>query len=191
MLPSEIIPRLMFDYEHLSREEMIALCAHLPKKVIRWIAIHHPDNRTRLLFYELTNVIIGEKTVINSGVTLYDEYRGLVSFGKRVAVATDVCIVASSNPNNSKLGQLPYVSDRLILLAPVTIEDDAWIGTRAVILPGVTIGQGAIVAAGAIVRTNVAPHTIVAGVPARVKRALVPYTSPPERSAYDYSDCSG
>jgi acetyltransferase-like isoleucine patch superfamily enzyme len=48
----------------------------------------------------------------------------------------------------------------------VTIEDYAWISCRVVILPGVTIGKGAVVAAGAVVTTNVPPYTIVGGVPA-------------------------
>ena len=51
---------------------------------------------------------------------------------------------------------------------PVTIMDDVWIGARAIILPGVTIGQGAIVAAGAVVTKDVPPFAIVGGVPARL-----------------------
>lgn len=51
--------------------------------------------------------------------------------------------------------------------APVRLEDDVWLGAHAVVLPGVTIGRGAIVAAGAVVNTDVEPMAIVAGVPAR------------------------
>lgn len=54
-----------------------------------------------------------------------------------------------------------------IEVEPVTVEDDVWIGMNCTILPGVTIGRGAIVAAGAVVRSDVAPYTIVGGVPAR------------------------
>lgn len=50
---------------------------------------------------------------------------------------------------------------------PVVIEDNAWIGTRAVIMPGVTVGQGAVVAAGAIVLRDVPPLAVVVGSPAR------------------------
>lgn len=49
----------------------------------------------------------------------------------------------------------------------VQIGDYAWISRRAVILPGVTIGEGAVVAAGAVVTKNVAPYTVVGGVPAK------------------------
>ena len=171
--PSEIVSRLMFDYPHLSRDDMIALCETLDRKQIRWLAINHPDNRTRLLFYELTDVPIGEDTVINSGVVLYDEYRGLIRFGKRVAVASGVVIVACSNPNNSRLSKLPTVRDRLIRTSRIKIEDDAWLGTQAVILPGVTVGKGAVVGAGSVVRDDVPEYTVVAGAPAHVTRALV------------------
>jgi acetyltransferase-like isoleucine patch superfamily enzyme len=56
--------------------------------------------------------------------------------------------------------------------APVRISDDVWIATRAVILKGVTIGRGAVVATGAVVTKDVPPYTLVAGVPARVIRQL-------------------
>jgi acetyltransferase-like isoleucine patch superfamily enzyme len=51
--------------------------------------------------------------------------------------------------------------------APIVIEDHVWVGTRALILQGVTVGEGAIVAAGSVVTRSVPPYTIVAGVPAR------------------------
>ena len=171
-LPSAIVPRLLFDYAHLSREEMRELASRLPPKLIRWIAIHHPDNRSRLLFFEMTNVAIGEGTVVNAGLTIYDEYEPRVTIGKRVAVATGVTIVASSNANNSALQSIDYVRDRLVKLDRVTVGDDAWIGTGAILLPGVEIGEGAIIGAGAVVTRSVEPYTVVSGVPARVVRRL-------------------
>ena len=56
--------------------------------------------------------------------------------------------------------------------APITIEDDAWLATRAVVLKGVTVGRGAVVAAGAVVTKDVPPYTVAAGVPARVIRHI-------------------
>ncbi len=55
-------------------------------------------------------------------------------------------------------------------LAPIQIEDDVWIGAHSIILPGVTIGKGAVVGANSIVRQNVDPYSVVAGSPARFIR---------------------
>lgn len=55
-------------------------------------------------------------------------------------------------------------------VAPLVLDDDVWIGSGAIVLPGVTVGHGAVVAAGAVVSKDVAPYTIVAGVPAQVIR---------------------
>lgn len=173
MRPSDAVGRILFDYESTGREELEELAKGLSRKVLRWIASHHPDNRTRLLFYEMTGVPIGEGTVINPNVTLYDDYLGLISFGERVSVASGVTLIASSGPNNSRLAAHPYVRSKLVKTASITIGDDAWIGAQAVILPGVTVGHRAIVGAGAVVAGDVQSETIVAGVPARLVRNLI------------------
>ena len=172
MRPSEVVGHILFDYESTAREELEQLAKDLPRKVLRWIASHHPDNRTRLLFYELTGVPIGDGTVINPNVILYDDYLGLVSFGERVSVASGVTLIASSGPNNSRLAEHPYIRSQLVKTAPINVGDDAWIGAQAVILPGVTIGARAIVGAGAVVTSDVPTDTIVAGVPAYAVRSL-------------------
>ena len=55
---------------------------------------------------------------------------------------------------------------------PIIIEDDVWMATRTMVLKGVTIGKGAVVAAGAVVTKDVEPYTMVAGVPAKFIRKL-------------------
>jgi maltose O-acetyltransferase len=171
---SPVVLRLMFDYEGLTPDELERLAAQLPRKVLRWLGSHHPDNRTRKIFFMMTGVHIGEGTNITPGLIVNDGYSGLVSIGERVSIATNVTLVADSNPNNSHLGALPYVKEHLIKTAPVVIEDDVWLGTNAVVLPGVRVGRGAIVGAGAVVTRDVPPFTVVAGVPARPVRALTP-----------------
>jgi maltose O-acetyltransferase len=118
-------------------------------------------------------------------VILYDADRGLVRFGCRVAVAAGVSIIASSNPNNSRIAELTGAEIPLICEDPVTIEDDAWLGANAVILPGVTIGRGAQVGAGAVVIRDVADFDVVAGVPAHVvlSRQPPPFVARPKRRA--------
>jgi len=56
--------------------------------------------------------------------------------------------------------------------APIIVEDDVWLATRVTILKGVRIGRGSVVAAGAVVTKDVAPYTLVGGVPARLIRSL-------------------
>ena len=55
---------------------------------------------------------------------------------------------------------------------PVTIEDDVWVGANAVILPGVTIGEHCVIAAGAVVTKDVPHHSLVAGIPAKVIKQI-------------------
>jgi acetyltransferase-like isoleucine patch superfamily enzyme len=62
----------------------------------------------------------------------------------------------------------PRIDQQGIETAPVVIGSDVWLGTKSVVLPGVTIGDGAVVGAGAVVTKDVEPYAIVAGVPARV-----------------------
>jgi acetyltransferase-like isoleucine patch superfamily enzyme len=61
--------------------------------------------------------------------------------------------------------------------APVRVEDGAWVGAYAILMPGVTVGRGALVATGALVTKDVPPDTLVAGVPATPRRALSPLGS--------------
>jgi acetyltransferase-like isoleucine patch superfamily enzyme len=60
-----------------------------------------------------------------------------------------------------------------LLFAPVTIGEDVWLGMGAIVLPGVRIGDGSIVGAGAVVTKDVPPLTVVLGVPARVQKTLL------------------
>jgi acetyltransferase-like isoleucine patch superfamily enzyme len=171
---SEVVMRLMFDYEGLTPEQLEQQAAPLPRKLLRWLGAHHPDNRTRKLFFRMTGVHIGEDTNITPGLVVNDGYSGLCRIGNRVSIATNVTLVVDSNPNNSRLGDESYVKEHLVKQGPVVIEDDAWLGTNAVVLPGVRVGRGAVVGAGAVVTRDVAPFTVVAGVPARPIRSLTP-----------------
>ena len=83
-----------------------------------------------------------------------------IVIGKNVAIARDVVI--RDTDAHQILGKNHQKQKEVI------IGDNVWIGTKAMIMKGVTIGDGAIIAAGAIVTKDVPPHTIVAGVPAKV-----------------------
>jgi acetyltransferase-like isoleucine patch superfamily enzyme len=92
---------------------------------------------------------------------------GAIDIGDEVMIANRVNLVTVGHPVE------PDVRRTHITVAPITIERNVWIGTAATILPGVTIGADAVVGAGAVVTRDVAPATLVAGVPATVVKELV------------------
>lgn len=85
-----------------------------------------------------------------------------ITIGDRVTVGHQVLIITTTH----ELGTREHRAGESVR-NPVKIEHDAWIGARAVILPGVTIGAGAIVEPGSVVNKDVAPHVRVRGIPAR------------------------
>jgi len=89
-----------------------------------------------------------------------------VSIGDYVLISWDVNILENN---------FHTTTDGGIVSAPITIEDRVWIGCRAIILAGVTIGEGSIVAAGSVVTRDVPPGTLVAGNPAKVIRETGPW----------------
>jgi acetyltransferase-like isoleucine patch superfamily enzyme len=164
----------MFDYlDYDSEQTIVDECKSLSPKLLRWLASNHPDNRTRKIFLNLTNVRIGEGTVINAGFVVSDDYLPLLTIGERVAISPNVTVVCISSPNNSKLSQIKGVSEKYITNLPVSIGDDTWLGAGVIILPGVKIGKSCIVGAGAIVTKHVEDFNVVVGNPARkIKKIL-------------------
>jgi maltose O-acetyltransferase len=102
----------------------------------------------------------------NSGIGA----NGFVSRGTRIGnyvmIGPDVLILNQNH--SSRRTDVPMSEQGFDLPAPVTIEDDVWIGARVILLPGVSIGTGAIVGAGAVVSKDVPPGAVVVGAPARV-----------------------
>lgn len=149
-----------------------------------WGVGNIPSHTIRTLFYKLSGmtigtgstihmmariydprfITIGEDTIIGERVTLdgrrqLKDSQGGLSIGNHVDVASEVMFWTSQHDTSS-----PTFA---AIEKKSTIEDYVFIGPRSIILPGVTIGTGAIVAAGSVVTKSVEPHTIVAGVPAK------------------------
>ena len=103
-------------------------------------------------------VFLGDRNVINFGC-LFDGRHYHIKTGSDVSIGPEATILTlGHNP------QSPSFADRG---GDVIIGDRVWIAYRAIILPGVTIGEGAVVGAGSVVTKDVEPYTIVAGNPAR------------------------
>lgn len=104
------------------------------------------------------NLSIGENSVINAKCRI--DSRGGINIGNNVSISNEVTILSADHDMNT--------DDFKGRNNPVKIQDYVWIGTRAMILPGVTIEEGAVVAAGAVVSRDVKRFTVVGGVPAKV-----------------------
>ena len=102
-------------------------------------------------------ITIGHHCVINKNVVLNG--RGGLVIGDNVDIAQDVFILTEQHDQNDDMHALVKKS--------VHIDDYVWIASRATVLPGVNLGRGAVVACGAVVTKDVAPMTVVGGVPAR------------------------
>jgi acetyltransferase-like isoleucine patch superfamily enzyme len=109
-------------------------------------------------FYAARHVSIGRHTVINPHC--YLDGRGGLTIGDNVNISSHVVIVAGTHDIHDGAEFSGSVR-------PICIEDYAWLCTRCTILAGVTVGRGAVVAAGAVVTHAVPPFTVVGGVPAR------------------------
>lgn len=100
---------------------------------------------------------IGHNTIINPRCRI--DNRGEIIIGNNVSISQEVVILTADHDMNS-----PFFEGRTKM---VQIGDYVWIGTRAIILPGVRIGRGAVIAAGAIVTKDVSDYVVVAGIPAK------------------------
>lgn len=111
------------------------------------------------------DVTIGDHTRIGINCTVI----GPVCIGNNVNLAQGITVTAL---NHNFEDPTRKIDEQGISTKPVVIGDDVWIGANAVILPGVTIGRHVVVAAGAVVTKDVPPHSLVAGVPAKVIKEL-------------------
>lgn len=142
-----------------------------------WLLGYIPSHEIRLMLFDLAGVKIGEDSTIHIGARFYQpknvkigkgtiigdhatlDGRAKLTIGNYVDIASEVMIFNGKHDIHSE--------DFKPINAPVVIGDYVFIGPRAIILPGVKIGRGAVVAAGAVVTKDVPDSTIVAGVPAQ------------------------
>lgn len=136
---------------------------------------------------QLVSEIIGQAVTSSTEIRLpfYSDYGRHIKLGERVFINANVMMVDLGGitiEDDALIGPGAYlisVNHRLdparrkeLELKPVVIKKNAWIGAKAVILPGVTVGENAVVAAGSVVTKSVPTNTMVAGVPAKVIKKL-------------------
>lgn len=110
-------------------------------------------------------LVMGEGVWLNFGCIF--DLADKITIGDYVDMGHEILIITTTH----EIGKQSRRATKRIT-KPVVIENGVWLGARCTVLPGITIGEGAIVAAGAVVTKDVAPNTIVGGVPAAVIRQL-------------------
>ena len=123
------------------------------------------------------NVNTGSKLVLGSGYMNHDcviDCFDSITIGYNVVISERV--VLRDSDNHTIKNTVNGLSDKTRVTAPIVIEDHVWIGMNVVVLKGVTIGKGAIVAAGSVVNKDVPPHCLVGGVPAKVIKTEVSWS---------------
>ena len=125
-----------------------------------------PHNGIRVLIYRVRGVTIGKNVIIGPNVSIDNFYPKLVTISDGAVLSGSNLILAHSSPPEHFKGVVES------FVAPVTVQKNAWIGMAAIILPGVTIGEGSIVSAASLVTRNVPPNCLVAGNPARRIKVL-------------------
>lgn len=136
-------------------------CWFIRRLFLKFMGVSVGDNTTiNMSQYILNpkNLKIGEGTHINRGCLL--DARGGCYIGDNVSISYRVSLMTGSHDCNSKVFSGVYL--------PICIDDYVWIGAGAIVLQGVKIGKGSVVAAGAVVTKDIEPYSIVAGVPAKV-----------------------
>lgn len=113
---------------------------------------------TKARFYDPRNIVIGEDTIIGEGVVL--DGREKIVIGSHVDIASEVMIYNSQHDIEDE--------NFTAFDKSVIVEDYVFIGPRSIILPGIKVGKGAIIAAAAAVTKDVPPYAIVGGVPAKI-----------------------
>lgn len=128
--------------------------------------------------FPIEKVKIGNFTYGNIDIRYFGNKEEKLIIGNFVSIANEVVFILGGNHQINTLTTYPLYS-KLIEINPeldattkgaIHISDDVWIGTRAMILSGVTIGKGAIIGAGAIVTKDIPPYAIVGGNPAKIIR---------------------
>lgn len=143
------------------------------KRILKLLVKNFPAYQIRRNLLRAAGYTVGENVYVGEDLIIIDELndKGYLRVGNRVALAERVTLVISSRPNFSRFSGIVPSSH-----GPIVIEDDAWLGTGVIVLPNITIGEGAVVGAGSVVNRNVPPFTVVAGVPAKPIRKLVTRT---------------
>ncbi|MHA1374133.1 MAG: acyltransferase [Promethearchaeota archaeon] len=140
-------------------------------RFINILARHVPGGYFRARLHKIKGVVVGENVWIGEEVYIDNEYPFLIFLEDDVEIAAYSMIMAHSRDLHL-LEPGMYVSNLGYPPSPVRIKKGAWLGLHSIVLGGVTIGEGAVIAAGAVVTKDVPDFALAGGVPAKVLKYL-------------------
>ena len=129
------------------------------------LGVHFPDRNIRAWSLRALGYEVGEGTYVADDLTITLAYtnRGHLRLGQRVSIGPGCVLVLAAHANNSRIMQQIPQKERSIV-----IEDDVWLGAGVIVLPEITIGEGSIIGAGAVVTKDIPPHSVAVGNPAKI-----------------------
>lgn len=148
----------------------MSLFVKIRKKALKFFAKMVPGSNFRIFLLRRCNYHIGKDTYIGEDLIVIDELGDpstKLTIGERVAISPRVTLVLHSAPNESRIRK--YIREQK---GTIVIHDDAWIGTGAVIMPNIEVGEGSVVGSNAVVTRNVPDYTVVAGIPAKIIKTV-------------------
>lgn len=154
-------------YQHRGKHAVIHKSARMDTPPYRKFSL---GDYSVIESFACINNAVGDVQIGNhTRIGLHNTVIGPVKIGNHVNLAQGITVTAL---NHNFTDSNKRIDEQGISTNAVSIEDDVWIGANAVILPGVTIGNHCVVAAGAVVTKDVPPHSLVAGVPAKVIKQI-------------------
>lgn len=150
------------------RNPVVFLVIKLKNYILGLLAYTCPVNNLRVLFHRWRGVNIGRNVFIGLRCTLDHAYPEYIYLEDNVSLSGDIYIVAHNKPQEHFRRKVPS------FVAPVVVEKNVFVGVRAVVLPGVRIGEGSFVSGGAVVVSDVPPNSIIRGNPGEVIHNLNP-----------------
>ncbi len=139
---------------------------HALNLLLLFSAMVMPNSQLKRLLYRLRGTSIGERTDIAALVFMDEMHTERISIGDNVDIGPRAILLTHDSSQHT------IRNERSTIVGDVDVEDNCFIGAGAIILPGVRVGAGSIVAAGSVVANDVPPSTLVGGVPARKIKSL-------------------
>ncbi|MBR3307228.1 MAG: CatB-related O-acetyltransferase [Lachnospiraceae bacterium] len=164
----------------------------IQKNKRKWIKANRHNGTFPVSVFPLDLVSVGNASYGELNVVSFNEKSRLI-IGNYVSIANEVVFLLDVEHHTDRISTYPFrkkildEADEAFSKGNIVIDDDVWIGYRATIMSGVHIGQGAVIAAGAVVTKDVEPYAIVGGVPAKLIRYRFEPDIIEEMKKIDYS----